>query len=190
MKTRLLLSLPVLLMLATTPVGAECVAPLNDVHIPNGNKASMTEMVAASHAIQENTTEVESFFHCLKSEQAAKIDAIGPDITDEQRAKIASEYGNRLTAEQDKLQRLADRFDLEERNFRTKQANVESNDETTEETEAVNSAERDDAEQARRDAAAEKAEEKSSGNGNANGSATTKPKGTPPPKKYNPPTPP
>jgi hypothetical protein len=185
-----LLSLSGLACLATLPVHADCVAPLNDVRIPNGNKATMEEMVAASHTLQENTTEVESFFHCLKSEQAAKIDAIGPAITDEQRTKIASEYANRLTAEQEKLQRLADRFDLEERNFRTRQATLTANDEDAEETAAVNEAERDATEQAHKDAAAEKADAKETGQGVNTAKPRIKTKPIVPPKTTEPtPTP-
>lgn len=171
----LLLPLSSVALLAMTPAHADCVAPLNDVRIPNGNKATMEEMVAANHTLQENTTEVESFFHCLKNEQAAKIDAIGPDITDEQRTKIASEYANRLAAEQDKMQRLADRFDLEERNFHTRQATIAANDEEVEQTAAVNEAERDATEQAHKDAATERADEKES----EQGVNPAKPKATP-----------
>ena len=141
--------LSIVMSLAAAPAFADCVAPLNDVKIPNGNKATMEEMVAANHALQENTTEVESYWHCLKGEQAAKIAAIGPDITDDQKAKISSEYMNRHNAEADKLQSLADRFDVAERSFRAKVAAADSAEEANEEAAAVNAAEQDAAAKAR-----------------------------------------
>ena len=41
-----LLPLSIVATLAAAPVFAECVAPLNDVRIPNGNKATMDEIMA------------------------------------------------------------------------------------------------------------------------------------------------
>ena len=151
--------LSIVLTLAAAPVFAECVAPLNDVRIPNGNKATMDEIMAANHALQEHTTEVEAYRHCLKAEQEAKIDAIGPDITDEQKSKIASEYVNRQNVEAEKLQSLADLYDVAVRTFRAKQAAAEATEQDKQQAAAVNSAEQDAAAKARQDAAAEKAEE-------------------------------
>ena len=78
--------LSIIVALAAAPAFAGCVAPLNDVRIPNGNKATLSDMIAANHAIQENNTEVEAYTQCMKAEQDAKIAAIGPDITDEQKS--------------------------------------------------------------------------------------------------------
>jgi hypothetical protein len=155
-----LLPLPIVCVLAAAPVAAKCVAPLNDVRIPNGKKATMDEMVAVNHAIQENTAQVESYLHCLKDEQNARIDAIGLDITDDQRAKIVSDYASRRQAQTDKLQDLADRYDAAERTFRAKQVADKSAAEASAETAAVNAAERDAKEKARREAAEQKADEK------------------------------
>jgi len=156
---RALLPLSIIATLVTTSAFAECVAPLNDIRIPNGNKATMEEIVAANQALQENTTEIDAYTRCLKAEQEAKIAAIGPDITDEQKAKIASEYVNRLNAENEKLQNLSDHYNEAVRNFRAKQAAAQATEQSNEETAAVNAAEQDAAEKARRDAAAVKADE-------------------------------
>lgn len=157
MKT--LLPLSVIFALAAVPAFAECVAPLNDVKIPNGNKATMNDMVAVNQEIQENSTEVDVYLHCLKDEQKAKLAAAGPDIADEQKSKIAGEYGNRQQAEVDKLQSLAARYDVAERSFRAKQANEKAAEEDAQETAAVQAAEQDAAEKARHDAVELKADE-------------------------------
>ena len=154
-----LLPLSIVATLATAPAFAECVAPLNDVRIPNGNRATMDEIVAANQALQEHTTEVEAYTHCLKVEQEAKIAAIGPDITDEQKSKIASEYVNRQNAEGEKLQSLADLYNVAVRSFRAKQAAAKSTEQTNQEAAAVNAAQQDAAEKARHEATAQKAEE-------------------------------
>lgn len=116
--------LPALLIAAAmaSPAYATCTAPLNDVHIPDGNKATMDEMLAAKHAIQENNAAVEVYTQCLKAEQEAKIAAGGPDMKDEEKVKISTEYANRQNVEVEKLQKVADQFNLEVRAFKAKQA--------------------------------------------------------------------
>jgi hypothetical protein len=151
-----LLPLSVAAALIASPAFCKCVAPLNDVKIPNGNKATMDEMVTVNRAMQENTTEVETYLHCLKAEQAARVEAMGPDITEDQRAKIASEYVNRQNAELEKLQRLAARYDETERSFRAKQATEQATEEANAQAAAVNAAEQDAAAKSRREAAAQK----------------------------------
>ena len=116
--------LPVLLIAAAlaSPAHATCTAPLNDVKIPDGSKATMDEMLAAKHAIQENNAAVETYTQCLKAEQEAKLAAGGPDMKDEEKVKISTEYANLQNVEVEKLQKLADQFNVEVRAFKAKQA--------------------------------------------------------------------
>ena len=155
-----LLPLSLVVTLAVAPAFADCVAPLIDLRIPNGHKATMDEMVAANHALQESTTELDAYAHCLKVEQQAQIDEIGQDITDEQRSKIGSEYASRLQAENDKLQDLSNQYDAAVRNFRGEQAAEISTEQSNEEAAALKAADQDAAEKARQEATDQKTEEK------------------------------
>jgi hypothetical protein len=148
--------LSIVVTLAAAPVFAECVAPLNSVRIPNGNTATMDEILAANHAIQEITTEVEAYTHCLKAEQEAKIAAIGPDITDDQKSRMASQYVNRQKAENEKLQTLADLYSVAVRNFRAKQAAVNSTEQSNQEAAITSAAAQDAAEKSRHGTTAQK----------------------------------
>ena len=116
--------LPALLIAAAlaSPAHATCTAPTNEVKIPNGNTATMDEMLAAKKAIQENNALVETYTQCLKAEQEAKIAAGGPDMKDEAKVKISTEYANLQNIEVEKLQKLADQFNVEVRAFKAKQA--------------------------------------------------------------------
>jgi hypothetical protein len=116
--------LPVLLIAAAlaSPAHAACTAPTNEVKIPNGSTATMDEMLAAKKAIQENNAVVETYTQCLKAEQEAKIAAGGPDMKDEAKVKISTEYANLQNAVVEKLQKLADEFNVEVRAFKAKQA--------------------------------------------------------------------
>ena len=116
--------LPALLVaaVAATAAHADCTAPAQDVKIPDGNTASMDDMLAAKRAIQENNAAVETYTQCLKAEQDAKIAAGGADMKDDEKVKISTEYMNRQNAEVEKLQKLADKFNLEVRNYKAKHA--------------------------------------------------------------------
>jgi hypothetical protein len=116
--------LPALLIAAAmaSPAHAACTAPTNEVKIPNGNTATMDEMLVAKKAIQENNAVVETYTQCLKAEQEAKLAAGGPDMKDEAKVKISTEYANLQNIEVEKLQKLADQFNVEVRAFKAKQA--------------------------------------------------------------------
>ena len=121
MLMNVLLPLSLVAALAAAPAFATCTAPANEVKIPDGSKATMDDMLAAKHAIQENNAAVETYTQCLKTEQDAKIAAGGTDMKDEERVKISTEYANRQNAEVEKLQKLADKFNVEVRAFKAKQ---------------------------------------------------------------------
>jgi hypothetical protein len=121
MLMKVLLPLTVVATLVAAPVFADCTAPANDVKIPDGSKATMDEMLTAKHAIQENDSAVQAYTQCLKAEQDAKIAAGGTDMKDEERVKIATEYTNRTNVEVEKLQKLADKFNVEVRAFKAAQ---------------------------------------------------------------------
>lgn len=117
--------LPALLVIvAATSVAhsAECTSPIKEVKIPDGNTASKDELLAVRQNIQEQDAEFKKFADCLKTEQDAKITAGGPDMKDEQKTKIATEYTNRLNVEADKLQKMGDQLNVEIRNYKAKHA--------------------------------------------------------------------
>ena len=118
---KVLLPLSLVAALVAAPAFADCTAPTKEVKIPDGATASMDDMLAAKHAIQENNTAVETYTQCLKAEQDAKIAAGGTDMKDEERVKISTDYANRQNAEVEKLQKLADKFNVEVRAFKAKQ---------------------------------------------------------------------
>ena len=119
---KVLLPLSLVAAFVAAPAFADCTAPNNDVKIPDGSTATMDEMLAAKHAIQENNAAVEAYTQCLKTEQDAKIAAGGPDMKDEAKVKISTEYASRQNVEVEKLQKLAAKFNLEVRAFKAKQA--------------------------------------------------------------------
>jgi len=115
-----LLTLSLVAALAAAPVYADCPAPNSEIKMPDGATATKDEMLAAQHAIKDINAAVATFTTCLQTEQDAKIAAGGDKLTDADRTKISTEYVNRQNVEVEKLQKLADQFNVELRAYKAK----------------------------------------------------------------------
>ncbi|MBS0387315.1 MAG: hypothetical protein JSR15_02455 [Proteobacteria bacterium] len=116
--------LPVALLAAVTaaPAFADCVAPTISINIPDGTKAALADMLATQHAIKDADAAAAQFTDCLTAERDAKIAAGGTSMKDEDKIKISTEYADRQNEVADKLQKLADQFNVEVRAFKAKAA--------------------------------------------------------------------
>lgn len=93
---------------------ADCPAPDGVVQIPNGAAATRDEMVAAQKAVKAYDNAVRAYSACLEQEQHNKV-TLGAD-----RGVLAAEYSRRTEAEVDKLEKLADKFNIELRAFKAR----------------------------------------------------------------------
>jgi len=116
--------LPVALFAAVSaaPAFADCVTPTISINIPDGSKAAIADMLAAQHAIKDADAVAQQFDDCLKAEQDAKIAAGGTSMKDEDKIKISTEYADRQNEIAEKLQKIADQFNVEVRAFKAKAA--------------------------------------------------------------------
>jgi hypothetical protein len=119
---KVLLPLSLVAALAVAPVYADCTPPTIAVKIPDGASATKEDMLAAQHAIKDGDAAIAAFADCLRTEQDAKIAAGGDKLTDADKLKISADYVNRQNAEVEKLQKLADQFNVELRAYKAKLA--------------------------------------------------------------------
>lgn len=117
---KLMLPLTLTALLFAGQAMAECKVPTNDVSVPNGAKATKDEMIAAQRAVKEYNAAVTTYTECMKTEQDAEIAAAGDKLTDEQRQKIVGKYADKSNAQVDKLQKVADKFNIELRAYKAK----------------------------------------------------------------------
>ena len=112
--------LPVALLATVTAVPAfsDCAPPTISITVPDGSKAAIADMLAAQHAIKDADAVVQQFADCLKTEQDAKVAAAGDSMKDEQKIKLATEYADRQNEVADKLQKIADQFNVEVRAYK------------------------------------------------------------------------
>ncbi|MCC7463668.1 MAG: hypothetical protein IT480_14540 [Gammaproteobacteria bacterium] len=111
-------SLIALTAVLAAPAYADCVAPTNQVTVPDGSKATLEEMLAAKKAVNEYNTAVEAFNSCLNLEQDAAIAARGKNLTDEERKSIDKQYAERSNSEVTRLQAVADELNAQIRAYK------------------------------------------------------------------------
>ena len=117
-----LLPVSLLTLWMASPAFADCTVPNFDFAIPDGTKATREEMLTAQHSIREGDTALKAFADCLKAEQDAKIAAGGDGMKDADKVKISNEYATRQNTQVEKLQKLADAFNVALRAYKAQQA--------------------------------------------------------------------
>jgi len=105
---------------AASPVFAECTAPSPPQSIPDGNTATMQQMLAGKKAVTDFNNATNAYLDCLKSEHQAALAAAGPKVSDDEKAKLDKTETDKHNAAVDKLQGVADRFNEQIRVFKAK----------------------------------------------------------------------
>ena len=107
------------------PVYADCSYPTPPDKLPDGNTATLEEMVTAQKAVKEYDKAINAYVECLKLEQQAAETKAGDKekMTPEQKADM--ERLERLLVQKhnaaiDQLQSVADRFNEQVRVFKAK----------------------------------------------------------------------
>ena len=119
---KFLLPLSLLTALVAAPAFADCTAPSNEVKVPNGASATKDEMVAAQHAVKDYNAAVKDYIDCITKEMDAKVAAGGDKLNDADRQKISKEYADMQNAAVERVQKVADKFNVELRAWKAKNA--------------------------------------------------------------------
>jgi hypothetical protein len=119
---KFLLPLSLLTALIAAPAFADCSAPSNEVKVPDGASATKDEMIAAQHAVKDYNAAVKDYIDCITKEMDAKVAMGGDKLTDADRQKISTEYTAMQNAAVDRVQKVADKFNVELRAWKAKNA--------------------------------------------------------------------
>jgi len=111
-----------LAVLAVSPAFADCVAPAAPAAIPDGNTATMNDMLAANKAVVDFNSATNTYLACVDKQHDDAIKAAGSDISTEQRDKLDKAQTTAHNAAVDKLNRVAGQFNEQVRAFKAKAA--------------------------------------------------------------------
>jgi hypothetical protein len=119
---KFLLPLSLLTALVAAPAFADCSAPSNEVKVPDGAAATKDEMIAAQRAVKDYNDTVKNYIDCITKEMDAKVAAGGDKLNDADRQKISKEYADMQNAAVERVQKVADKFNVELRAWKAKNA--------------------------------------------------------------------
>jgi uncharacterized protein YydD (DUF2326 family) len=105
------------------PVYADCSYPAPPEKLPDGNSATLDEMVSAQKALKEYNKAIESYVSCIKLEHDSAASKVGDKPSPEQ--KKALDDMERVEVQKhnaaiDQLQSVANRFNEQVRLFKAK----------------------------------------------------------------------
>jgi hypothetical protein len=106
--------------LTVGPAYADCSYPTPPAKIPDGNTASMEEMVTAQKAIKEYDKAINAYMACIKLEFDAAVANGGEKLTPQQKADMGRVEVQKHNAAYDQLQSIATRFNEQVRAFKAK----------------------------------------------------------------------
>jgi hypothetical protein len=111
------------------PVYADCSYPPPPSKLPDGNTATMQEMMAAKAAVTKYNQDINSYVACIKLEHETAVSNAGDKITPEQKAEMDKIEVQKNNAAVDQLQSVAERFNEQVRIYKAKNdSNASSSD--------------------------------------------------------------
>ena len=105
------------------PVYADCTYPPPPAKLPDGNTATMQEMLEAKNAVTQYNKDINAYVACIKLEHQADITKVGDKPTAEQKAdmeRMERVEVQKNNAAVDQLQSVAERFNEQVRIYKAK----------------------------------------------------------------------
>jgi hypothetical protein len=110
------------------PVYADCSYPPPPAKLPDGNTASMDEMVDAKKAVTQYNKDINAYVACIKLEHETAVTNAGDKLTPQQKADMEKMEVQKNNAAVDQLQSIADRFNEQVRIYKAKHDTTGSSD--------------------------------------------------------------
>ena len=120
-----LVAIAAIAALAVGKVYADCPYPAPPDKIPDGNSASLDEMVTAKKAVAAYDAAIGSYLDCIKQEHQDALGKGGDKLTDKQKQDLDHMETSRHNAAVAQLQSVADRVNEQIRVYKAKNAKKE-----------------------------------------------------------------
>jgi hypothetical protein len=102
------------------PVYADCSYPPPPAKIPDGNTATMQEMLDGKQAVTQYNKDINAYVACIKLEHETAVTTAGDKLTPQQKADMEKIEVQKNNAAVDQLQSVADRFNEQIRIYKAK----------------------------------------------------------------------
>jgi hypothetical protein len=102
------------------PVYADCSYPPPPAKLPDGNTATMQEMLDGKNAVTQYNKDINAYVSCIKLEHETAVTTAGDKLTPQQKADMEKIEVQKNNAAVDQLQSVADRFNEQIRIYKAK----------------------------------------------------------------------
>jgi hypothetical protein len=110
------------------PVYADCTYPPPPAKLPDGNSATMEEMLEGKKAVTQYNKDINAYVACIKLEHETAVTNAGDKLTPQQKADMEKMEVQKNNAAVDQLQTIADRFNEQVRLYKAKNDSNASSD--------------------------------------------------------------
>ena len=102
------------------PVYADCTYPPPPAKLPDGNNATMEEMLEGKKAVTQYNKDINAYVACIKLEHETAVTNAGDKLTPQQKTDMEKMEVQKNNAAVDQLQTIADRFNEQVRLYKAK----------------------------------------------------------------------
>ena len=99
---------------------ADCTYPQAPSQIPDGNTATLAQMLAAQKAVSGYNQEMTAYLSCIQLERDSRVAQAGAQLTKQQKQELEAIEIQKHNAAVDQLHSVADRFNAEVRIFKAR----------------------------------------------------------------------
>lgn len=108
------------------PVYADCTYPPPPAKLPDGNTATLEEMMEGKKAVTQYNKDINAYVACIKLEHETAVTDAGDKLTPKQKADMEKIEVQKNNAAVDQLQSIADRFNEQVRIYKAKTSGTDT----------------------------------------------------------------
>jgi opacity protein-like surface antigen len=106
---------------------ADCTYPQAPTNLPDGNTATLKEMLAAMQQVSAYNKEMTAYLSCIKLERDSRVAAAGATLTKQQKQELEAIEIQKNNAAVDQLHAVADQFNAQVKIFKARDKKSDSN---------------------------------------------------------------
>ncbi|HVS76624.1 MAG TPA: hypothetical protein VHE11_06790 [Steroidobacteraceae bacterium] len=99
---------------------ADCSYPPAPSHIPDGNSATLAQMLAGQKAVQSYNEQMTAYLACIKLERDTRVAQAGDKLTKQQKQELEAIEIQKNNAAVDQLHAVADQFNAQVKIFKAR----------------------------------------------------------------------
>jgi hypothetical protein len=106
---------------ALAPVAyADCTYPQAPAHLPDGNTATLAQMLAAQKVVKNYNDDMTAYLACIKLERDSRVAQAGDKLSKQQKQELAAIEVQKNNAAVDQLHSVADQFNAQVKIFKAR----------------------------------------------------------------------